>query len=161
MRKRTRRLVFFYFPLLVLIVTFGIWTGVGRHVGRPSRGPGLNLVNVQPEELTSQSSVENQLKIDVGVDKLTDTEVVFHVVMESYQNGDAIQADPLETTILTIQGETPFKPIHWKETRRDDFHKEGYLTFEINKKPTVLKLSIFELVERTFEWSLVSTASAQ
>jgi len=80
--------------------------------------------------------------------------VTFHIAMESYQNLDAIKADPLETTILTIQGDLPFKPTHWKETNHDDYHLEGYLTFAINRRPTHLKLSIFEMEERVFEWKL-------
>jgi hypothetical protein len=154
MRKSTRRVVFLYIPLLILMGSCTAWIANARHKTVRSTVNGLSIVNVQPEELQSLSTVENALKIDVGVDKLTDTEVTFHVAMESYQNLDAINADPLKTTILTIQRDIPFKPVRWKEIKHDDYHREGYLTFILNRRPTVLKLSIFEMEERVFEWEL-------
>ena len=154
MRKSTRRVVLFYIPLLILMGSCTVWIAKSRHKTVQFAVTGLSIVNVQPEELQSLSTVENALKIDVGVDKLTDTEVTFHVAMESYQNLDAIKADPLETTILIIQGDAPFKPVRWKESKHDDYHREGYLTFILNRRPTVLKLSVFEMEERVFEWKL-------
>lgn len=160
MKKRTRRILFFYLPIFVMLGVFGYY-GL-RHLasqnpsssGQPSL---LNLVFVQPEELQPLSSVENQLKVDVEVDRLTQYEVVFRVTMESYQNVEAVRADLLKTSFLTVDQTSPISPSAWEDIRQDDFKKEGYLTFKLPQKPSVMRLSIFEMVERTFEWDLATT----
>ncbi len=159
MKKRTRRILFLYFPLIAMLGGVSFY-GL-RYIAIPgASSPSLlNLVFVQPEELQPVSSVDNQLKIDVEVDRLTQYEVVFHVTLESYQNQDAIQSDVTKISFLTIDQTAPVSPAEWEEIRQDDFKKEGYLTFKFPKKPAVMKLSIFELVERTFEWNLATTPS--
>ena len=159
MRKPYRRLIFFYTPLFFIGVGGLIWFFKPVTSPKAVASGDLAVVNVQTDGFQALSTVENQLKIEVGVDKLSETEVVFHITMESYQNLDAIAEDPLSTTILTIQGDLPLKPIHWAETSHDEYHREGYLTFTVPQRPTKLRLSIFELEERTFEWNLGAGSS--
>ena len=157
MRSRTRRWVFFYIPIGILVAGAGIWAFSGwMNVDfiSESKNNVLKIVNIQPEELKPISTVANALKIDVEVTKITNKEIVFHVTMESYENTDAIASDPMETTILTLQNETPYKPVEWRNVRSTEYQREGYLTFEIKQKPELIRLSIFELEERIFEWSL-------
>lgn len=161
MNKKKRRLFFFYLPLCCAILGAIAWFLKPGPPPKSVASGDLAVVNVQADGFKALETIENQLKIQVGVDKLTNSEVVFHIIMESYQNTDAIDADPLETTILTIQNDIPFKPIHWAETSRDEYHREGYLTFSIAQKPSRLRLSIFELEERTFEWDLSGSQSQQ
>ncbi|NBV41831.1 hypothetical protein EBR96_03580 [bacterium] len=157
MRSRTRRWVFFYGPVLVLltgIVYWGMSQWLHLNLVSDSKKAMLKIVTIQPEELKPQSTVANALKIDVEVTKISNEEIVFHVTMESYENSEAIAADPMETTILALQNETPYKPESWKNIRSTDYQREGYLTFKINQKPEVIRLSIFELEERIFEWTV-------
>ncbi|NDC82935.1 hypothetical protein EB093_04640 [bacterium] len=165
MNKRMRRVFFLYLPAILLMggaVKFCVnrshTPASTPSVTSPSHE--LDVVNVQTDHLKPLTTIENALKIEVGVNKIDEREVVFHVLMESFQNTDAVQSDILDTTILTVDGR-PYKPSKWKEKEQDDNHKEGYLTFKIDRRPSTIKLSIFELEERVFEWSLVPTESSK
>lgn len=163
-KKRWRRLIFLYIPAIIVV-------GCGvRFCAKYSRIPSftttagatsdaLNIVDVQSGDVPAQSTVENALKIDVGVTKVNEKEVTFHIAMESYQNTEPVQSDILDTTIL-MADDHPVKPKKWKEINQDDNHKEGYLTFELDQRPAIIKLSIFEMEERVFEWALTSTSNS-
>ena len=110
----------------------------------------------EPVRLPRQVSVENELKIEVEPVHVSDEQVQFTIELASYQNSESIGMNPLETTILLDEEDTPYAPIQWDVSQEDEYNKIGVLTFNIAHFPKSLRLSIFELEERTFEWSLPS-----
>lgn len=108
----------------------------------------------EPVRLPKQESVENALKIEVEPIYVSEELVQFRLVLASYQNSESVGMDPLETTMLLDEENTPYEPVGWEAGKTDEYNKEGILSFQVSHFPQVLRLSIFELEERIFEWSL-------
>lgn len=108
----------------------------------------------EPVSLPRKMSVENELKIEVEPVRVSDDQVQFTLALASYQNSESVGMNPLETTILLDEEDTPYAPVQWDVSQEDEYNKVGVLTFKIAHFPKSLRLSIFELEERTFEWSL-------
>jgi hypothetical protein len=111
----------------------------------------------EPVRLPKKVSVENELKIEVEPTYVSEEEVRFSVALASYQNSESVGMDPLETTILLDEEDTPYAPLQWEVDQEDEYNKTGVLTFRVAHFPKSLKLSIFELEERVFEWSLTKS----
>ena len=108
----------------------------------------------EPVRLPKKMSVENELKIEVEPVHVSEDQVQFTLTLSSYQNSESVGMNPLETTILLDEEDTPYAPIQWDVSQEDEYNKVGTLTFSLAHFPKSLRLSIFELEERTFEWSL-------
>jgi hypothetical protein len=106
--------------------------------------------------LPKKVSVENELKIEVEPVHVSDEQVQFVVTLSSYQNSESVGMNPLETTMLLDEEDTPYSPVEWDLRDEDEYNKVGTLTFSVSHFPKALRLSIFELEERVFEWSLTT-----
>lgn len=106
---------------------------------------------------SSQSSIENQLKIDIQPIVLNHTQAsTFKITLESTQNPDLSQLDLLESTLLTDDKNTPYQPTHWEQRSHDNFHQTGILTFPpLPSKTPSISITIFEYKDRTFTWKLI------
>ena len=114
----------------------------------------LNVKKQDPVRLPKQVSVENELKIEVEPVHVSEEQVQFLVTLSSYQNSESVGMNPLETTMLLDEEDTPYSPVEWDLSHEDEYNKVGTLTFSVSHFPKGLRLSIFELEERVFEWSL-------
>lgn len=115
---------------------------------------GLRTFPRDPMRLPKQTSVENELKIDVEPVLVSDDKVQFEITLASYQNSESVAMNPLETTILLDEEDNPYEPVGWEVSHEDEYNKVGVLTFAVAHFPERLKLSVFELEERVFEWSV-------
>ncbi len=109
------------------------------------------LLNLPP-----QSSIENYLKIDAKPIKIIQNkDIVFNVRLESYQNPDILDLDKIDMALLEDSAGNMVKPTVWKELKHDDYSQEGLLVFPLpSESPKTVRLIIFELVERSFKWTL-------
>ena len=124
----------------------------GAHVDQEVAG--LEVKKKDPVRLPKKVSVENELKIEVEPVHVSDEQVQFVVTLSSYQNSESVGMNPLETTMLLDEEDTPYSPVEWDLRDEDEYNKVGTLTFSVSHFPKALRLSIFELEERVFEWSL-------
>ncbi len=152
--------------IILLIVAYFLQTPNSSKRMQKSQSRGADSLNSQeegqlrekrePVSLPKKMTVENELKIEVEPVHVSDDQVQFTVALASYQNSDSVGMNPLETTILLDEEDTPYAPVQWDISQEDEYNKVGVLTFNISHFPKSLRLSIFELEERIFEWSLVA-----
>jgi len=151
-------LLLFVSALLLHLSTFSKHpkkTRASAHMSRDKQDEGSRVdVKREPVRLPKQMSVENELKIEVEPVHVSEDQVQFTLTLASYQNSESVGMNPLETTILLDEEDTPYAPIQWDVSQEDEYNKVGTLTFSLAHFPKSLRLSIFELEERTFEWSL-------
>ncbi len=131
-------------------------TSGSRTAGVAQEGAGLDVKKQDPVRLPKQVSVENELKIEVEPVHVSDEQVQFVVTLSSYQNSESVGMNPMETTMLLDEEDTPYSPVEWDLSDEDEYNKVGTLTFSVSHFPKALRLSIFELEERVFEWSLAT-----
>ena len=149
-------LVLLLLGVYVLRVSFASKNSDHRNGGPAQESGNVDKQNADPVRLPKQVSVENELKIEVEPVHVSDEEVQFVITLSSYQNSESVGMNLLETTILLDEEETPYEPGEWDPTHEDEYNKSGTLTFQVSHVPKTLRLSIFELEERVFEWSLAT-----
>lgn len=88
--------------------------------------------------------------------------IAFHIILESYENTDAIAMDLMDITFLTDQDETPFLPTSWKSKDTSAYKHSGILYFGqlALDQVTSFTLSFFELEEQKFHWSATTRLKA-
>lgn len=146
-RHRRRRL-WVGIGLLLVVLGGGGWWWSHEH-----QGPALVTVDVSryPAKIT----MANGLRLTIRPVSVSNRAVAFKVKMESYQNTDPIRANPLDIMLLTIQDDIPFREAVWASHSQQSYSREGTITFEVDRLPSVIRLSVFEMEERLFEWDII------
>jgi hypothetical protein len=112
--------------------------------------------------LQEQTSIKNYLKISAKPTSInSDNIITFKISFETYQKPDFLDIDVLKIVFLEDEFETPSHPQSWKETNRTKYTKKGLLKFPLNKNQNTLKLTIFELEERSFTWNIQNKTPTQ
>ncbi len=142
-----------FFPrILILILLIGLIPFLYFKVKLPSKAQDITL------NLSHQTSIENYLKIDVKPIQITQNkEIVFSVQLESYQNPDILDLDKIEMALLEDNDGNVTKPTVWKEIKKTQYLRSGLLYFPLSvEQAKSIKLTIFELEERNFEWKMLN-----
>lgn len=117
-----------------------------------------NTVSTHPEKshYPQQSTIENQLKIDIQPLSLTASQpTTFHIHIESFQNTELSQINLIESSLMTHENKTPFRPTHWEPLSQDTHHQTGILTFPpLSRSTQKVSVTIFEYTDRTFNWTI-------
>ncbi|NDD67252.1 hypothetical protein EBZ35_06350, partial [bacterium] len=127
--------------LLVAILAGGGWYWSGVHHGPP-------LVTVDVSQVPAKITMANGLRLTIRPVMVSNRSVSFKVKMESYQNTDPIRANPQDIMLLTIQDDIPFRDAVWASHSQQAYAREGTITFTVDRLPTLIRLSIFEMEER-------------
>ena len=146
LKKRRRRVLGVILVLVVGMAGCGWWW-----VYRDTRPP---LVTINVAKIQPKITIANELRMMVQPVAVSNREVSFKVRLESYQNTDAVRANPIDIMMLTIQEDIPFRDATWSDHHHSDYRREGVISFKVDRLPQLLRLSVFEQEERLFEWDI-------
>ena len=78
----------------------------------------------------------------------------FQITFDTHSG--SLDQDPLQTTVLTDDAGTTYKPVAWEGSGPGGHHREGILTFgAISPMPSFVELKIKNvggILERSFRW---------
>lgn len=126
--------------------------GGGWYWSYTRQGP--SLVTVDVSHYPVKVTMANGLRLSIRPTAVSNRSVSFKVKMESYQNTEPIRANPTDIMLLTIQDDIPFREAVWASHSQQAYAREGTITFNVDRLPTLLRLSVFEMEERLFEWDI-------
>lgn len=85
---------------------------------------------------------------------ISDDQLVFYIHLESTQNSDSINRNPVTNILLEMNQNTVIEPSEWIEKKKTAYQLEGTLHFSIHDTPKTIVLSWFDLTEVQFKWDI-------